>query len=203
MLFFSRNSFTFVYGGVNGATAVQELEVLFGDLLADIMTEIAVWNKQYVFRVHIFNDFNRRGGGHANIAYGFEVCGGVDISNNFVIRVFLFDGADKLFIHLLCHGAACNGLSQNYLFLRREYFNGLGHKSDADHYYCFLRSGCRLDGKRVAVAGKVRYLNYFVRNIAVRQNTYILFLFKPENFLLNVFNHLTHLFQVLCRPTFL
>lgn len=116
MLFFSRNSFTFAYGGVNGAAAVQELEVLFGNLLADIMSEIAVGNKQYVFRVHIFNDFNRRGGGHANIAYGFEVCGGVDISNNFVIRVFLFDGADKLFIHLLCHGAACNGLSQNYLF---------------------------------------------------------------------------------------
>ena len=57
--------------------------------------------------------------------------------------------------------------------------------------------------KNFKLAGKVRYLNYFVRNIAVRQNTYILFLFKPENFLLNVFNHLTHLFQVLCRPTFL
>lgn len=49
MLFFSRNSFAFAYGGVNGTAAVQELEVLFGNLLAYIMSEIAVGNKQYVF----------------------------------------------------------------------------------------------------------------------------------------------------------
>lgn len=52
---------------VSGTAAVNQLDLLFRDLLLDVITEVTVRNEQDLVRVHSADYLNRRGGCDAHI----------------------------------------------------------------------------------------------------------------------------------------
>ncbi len=86
--------------------ALDELHVLFGNLLGDPVSEVTIRYEKDVGVFDFSDDFYSGGGCDTDVADGFEVSGGVDISDDAVVGVSQFHLADEGFVHLVGHGAA-------------------------------------------------------------------------------------------------
>ena len=174
--------------GVNRAAAVEQLDVFVGTLRRHMCAEVAVGNKENVFVGNPVDDFDRRGAGDADVADGFERGGCVDIGDDGVVGIVLFDLFNQRLVHLVCHGAACNGRGEDDGLFGRENLAGLRHKAHAAHENVLVVSLGGVHAQLVAVAGKVGDFADFTRLIAVSENADVLFLFEPEDFLLKLRN---------------
>ena len=107
-----------IYAGMNRTTSVEKLDVLVGALLCNIVSEVAVRDKENVLIVKIVYDFNSRRACYSYIANCFEFCRSIDICNNCVIGIHFLNLRNKLFVHLVCHTAAGNRLCKVNSFFR-------------------------------------------------------------------------------------
>ena len=179
--------------GMNRATALQQLDFLVWNLLSHILTQIAVRNKQNFICFHVVDNLDCGRRGYADITDGFQIRGGVDICHNGIARICLLPCTDQFLVHLLCHRTSCNRVSQIYGLFRGKNLYGFCHKTNAAHDNVFLRCGSSLHTEAIGIADKVCNFRNFSGYIAVCQNTYILFLFQAQDFILNLTNHMSFL----------
>ena len=126
---------------------------------------------------YIIDDFYRRRAGDADVADRFELCRGIYIGDDGVVRVILLYAGDHLSVHLIGHLASREGLCEPYVLVGRENLAGFSHEAHAAHQNVFVADLSRVDAELVAVAGEVGDLTDFARDIAVREHTYVFFLF--------------------------
>lgn len=88
------------------AAALDEFDVLFGNLFGDPVAEITVGDEDNVGVFDFADDFDGGGGRDADVADGFDVGGGVDVGNDAVVGVGQFHLQDKSFVHLVGHWAS-------------------------------------------------------------------------------------------------
>ena len=168
------------------AAALQQLDLLFRQLLLDKGTQIAVRNKEDLVIAQLRNDLDRRRRSHADIANGFQFCGGVDVCHNGIVRILHLYSTDHLFIHLFCHRTACRGVGQVYVFFRRKDLHSFRHEPHAAHEHVLLRCILCLHAQSIGISGKVSNFQNIASLIAVCQNTKVAFFFQPQDLLLNL-----------------
>ena len=174
---------------MSGAAAAYELELLFGNHFLDIAAKVAVGNEQYLVGVHIFDYLHSGGRCNAHIAESFKLGCGVDVSHYLIIGISLLELNEHIGVKLVCHGAACLGLGEIYLFLGGKYLAGLRHEADAAHNNIFAVGFCCLYSQTEGIACKVCDLQNIVGLIAMSKNTGIFLFFKFQYFFLNVLYH--------------
>ena len=147
---------------------MNKLYLLFGDLLLDVITEVAVRNEQDLVRVHSADYLHRRGGCDAHIGQRLERRRGVYVSDYLVVGIHLPELGEHFHIQLLRHGTACLRPGNKHALLRGEYLYGFRHKAHSAHHHRGIRRLCRLLGKPEGIADKISDLKYIVGLVAVR-----------------------------------
>ena len=175
------------------AAAVNQLDVFVGKLIFDISSEVYVGNEKNVLFGHGSNNLHGRGGGYADVANGFELGGGVDVGDDGITGIHAFELFDDFSVHLLGHGAACVLVGEIDRLFGRKNFNRFGHKTHSAHNDRLVGNGGRLFCKGIAVAHKIGNFGYLAALIGMGKNTNVLFLFKPQYFVLHIkYFHFIH-----------
>ena len=164
-------------GGVDRASAVEQLDVFVGALLRDEAAQVAVRNKENIFVVNLLNNLHGRGACDADVADCFELCRGVDIGDDRMVGIIFFDRFNHFSVHLICHIAARERLRKQHGLFWREQLAGFCHKAHAAHQNRLIGHLGGVDAQLIAVARIVGDFADFSRLITVSQNTNILFLF--------------------------
>ena len=88
--------------------------------------------------------FTAEEGGYADVANGFELGGGVDVSDDGITGFMLLSCSMISSVHLLGHGAACVLVGEIDRLFGRKNFNRFGHKTHSAHNDRLVGNGGRL-----------------------------------------------------------
>ena len=172
--------------GVDGAAALNEMEVLLRNLLSQPTAQIAVRNEENVLLGQLFYDFQRGGGGDADIAFGFQRGGGVDVGYYGAVGILLLQCSQFLHSQLLCHGTASLRVGKQDFLFRREDLGGFRHESNAAHQKGVLLCFLRLLAQGKGIADKIRDFQNVLCLVSVCQDANVLFLFQTNDLFLQI-----------------
>lgn len=93
-------------GGVHRAAALQKHNILLRELLFDHTRRGCSRGEQDIVAFELSDDLDGRGAGYADVAYGFQLCCGIDIGDDGIGGIFLLQMLNQRLVHLLGHRTA-------------------------------------------------------------------------------------------------
>lgn len=166
------------------AAAVKENDVFFRYLFLHIAAKVRIWDEEDLVVWQFPADFDCRGGGDANVAGGFQCGGGVDVGDDGVVWVLLFEGVQGIEIQLFGHRAASDGIWQVDVLVWAENLACFSHEAHAAHKDVLLGAFACLHAESVGVANVVGHFQNRLALVGVGQEADVLFLFQAKDLLL-------------------
>ena len=168
------------------AAAVVERKLLFGQLRSHIAAKVRVRNKQDLISIKRTADVDGAGGGHADIALGFQRRGRVDVGHCGVAGVLRLQRPQRGQVQLLGHRAAGHRVCQPDGLFRAEDLAGLGHKPHTAHDDARRIGLGGLHAQPVGVAGVVGDLQHGLALVGVGQDADIFLFLQAQDLLLQL-----------------
>ena len=163
---------------VRRADPVVDDDIFFGHLLGDPTAQVAIGREEHLVVVQAAHHRHRIGRSAANMGFGFDLSGGIDIGHHRVIGIVLLPIVEALGCDRISQRTTRTKMRQEHLLRRAHNLGRFGHKMHAakDDDIGFGLRG--LDRQAERIAGEIGQVLDLGNLVVVREHDRVLLLFQ-------------------------